>query len=109
MTNLSITFHLPGVIKPKGDIFVANCPVLDLFTQGDTENEAKKNLKEAIELFLITCFENGTLQSVLTESGFRAGTVNLLDDDSNKTNNYIPINAKVPLYITRSANKQCLV
>jgi len=43
------------VIIEKGDdgYFVANCPSLkSCWTQGKTEEEALKNIKEAIELYL---------------------------------------------------------
>ena|SRR3989344_8459340 len=33
-------------------VFVANCPSLGVASQGYTKDEAKKNLKEAVELYL---------------------------------------------------------
>ena len=48
------------------------CPVLDVWSQGETRTEAKENLREALQLFLIDCFERGTLDKVLKESGFTA-------------------------------------
>ena len=41
-----------AVIEREGDGFVALCPELDIASQGDTVEEAKNNLAEAIELFL---------------------------------------------------------
>jgi len=63
-------FKLFGVMKRKGDWYVAHCPPLDLTTQGRTISEAKKNLTEASELFLISCLERGTLDQALKELGF---------------------------------------
>ena len=63
---------LPITIKKKAKVFISSCPPLDVTTQGQTEAEAKKNLKEAIKVFLITCFETGTLDSVLKKCGFKA-------------------------------------
>ena len=41
-----------AVIEAEGDGFVSWCPELDIASQGDTEEEARGNLWEAIELFL---------------------------------------------------------
>ncbi len=35
----------------EGDVFVADCPPVRIASQGDTEEEALNNLKEAIELY----------------------------------------------------------
>jgi len=41
-----------AVIEREGEGFVALCPELDIASQGDTVEEARRNLIEAIELFL---------------------------------------------------------
>jgi predicted RNase H-like HicB family nuclease len=41
-----------AIIEREDDGYVALCPELDIASQGDTIEEAKRNLKEAIELFL---------------------------------------------------------
>ncbi len=41
-----------AVIEKEGDTYVALCPELDIASQGTTIEEAKANLKEAVELFL---------------------------------------------------------
>ena len=38
-------------IWQEGDIFVAQCLEIDIASQGSSEDEALKNLKEAIELY----------------------------------------------------------
>jgi predicted RNase H-like HicB family nuclease len=63
-------FKLFGVMKREGDWYIAHCPPLDLTTQGRTLAEAKKNLREASELFIVSCFERGTLDQALKELGF---------------------------------------
>jgi len=40
-----------GIIEREGNGYVAFCPELDIASQGDTIEEAKSNLVEAIELF----------------------------------------------------------
>lgn len=44
--------HFTAVIEREGDGYVALSPELDIASQGDTVEEARKNLVEAIELFL---------------------------------------------------------
>jgi predicted RNase H-like HicB family nuclease len=41
-----------AIIKREEDMFVAFCPEIDIASQGYTVEEAKKNLEEAISLFL---------------------------------------------------------
>jgi predicted RNase H-like HicB family nuclease len=48
------THHLTAVIEREGDIYVALCPELDIASQGSSVEEAKANLKEAVELFFET-------------------------------------------------------
>ena len=43
-----------AIIEREDDGYVALCPELDIASQGDTVNEARANLAEAIELFMET-------------------------------------------------------
>ncbi len=43
-----------GVIEREGDGYTALCPELDIASQGESVEEARKNLIEAIELFFET-------------------------------------------------------
>ena len=43
-----------AVIHREGDAFVAFCPELEVVSEGDTVDEARANLQEAVELFLET-------------------------------------------------------
>jgi len=47
-----------AVIERENDGYVSLCPELDIASQGDTVEEAKANLTEAIELFLETADES---------------------------------------------------
>ncbi len=63
-------FRLFGEIKRRGKWYVAYCPPLDLSTQAKSFEEAKSNLIEASQLFLMSCLERGTLDRALKELGF---------------------------------------
>ena len=54
----------------EGDCFVGLCRELDVSSFGDTPDDAKASLQEAIEAFLDGCRHLGTLDDVLAESGF---------------------------------------
>jgi len=42
--------NFTAIIEREDERYVALCPELDVASQGDTVEEAKKNLQEAIEL-----------------------------------------------------------
>ena len=68
--HFQVSFLLPYVLTPKKRWTVASCPVLDVHSQGGTDEQATANLREAVQLFLETCIEMGTLGQVLKDSGF---------------------------------------
>lgn len=43
-----------AIIEPEESGYVALCPELDIASQGDSIEEAKDNLREALELFFET-------------------------------------------------------
>ncbi len=43
--------QLTGIIEREADRYVSLCPEFDIDSQGDTIEEARKNLREALELF----------------------------------------------------------
>lgn len=43
--------QLTALIEREGDGYVSLCPELDIASQGDTIEEARDNLVEALELF----------------------------------------------------------
>ena len=47
-----MTKKLTAIIERENDGYVALCPELDVASQGLTVDEARKNLQEALELFL---------------------------------------------------------
>lgn len=49
-----MTKKLTAIIEREGDGYVAMCPELDVASQGDTVDEARFNLREALELFMET-------------------------------------------------------
>lgn len=46
--------QLTAIIEREGEGYVALCPELDVASQGDSLEEARRNLIEAVELFFET-------------------------------------------------------
>lgn len=53
--TFDIKFHAD--IYRDGEIFVANCPRVGVITQGNSFEEARSNIIEAVTLFVETCAE----------------------------------------------------
>ena len=49
--------ELSAIIEKEGEGYVSFCPELDVASQGDTIEEARANLIEALELFYETASE----------------------------------------------------
>ena len=50
--NMNKVLQLTAVIEREGDGYVSTCPELDVVSQGNTIEEARLNLLEAVEGFL---------------------------------------------------------
>lgn len=46
-----MTKRLTAIVRSEGTGYVSLCPELDIASQGDTIEEARRNLREAVELF----------------------------------------------------------
>lgn len=63
-----VTFH--AEILQEGDLYVGLCPELNVSSFGETIEEAKHSLYEAMEAFIEECESMGTLEDVMNEAGF---------------------------------------
>jgi len=64
----TIRFPASFVEQEVGTV-VALCAPLDVMSQGATRQEAKRHLVEAVQLFVESCFERGTLNRILKKCG----------------------------------------
>jgi predicted RNase H-like HicB family nuclease len=71
MLRLDFQLRAPFQVNKESEsnLYVAECPPLDVASQGETRDEAIANLVEALTLFLETAFETGTLHQVLLDCG----------------------------------------
>ena len=94
-------FNFFGMLKREGRWYIAHCPPLDITTQGRTASEARRNLIEAAELFLISCLERGSLDQALRELGFTRVQKRV----ARRPENTFPMVIPVPLRFEK--NSQC--
>jgi len=101
--NIILNIQLSFEIIKKEKWYVAWCPALDLFSQGETEKQAEKNLKETLCLFLNSCVERGALDAILKECGFKPA----LDSDSEIRLQKKYINVPLHLMSDKVLSEQC--
>jgi len=63
-----VTFR--AEILQEGDVYVGLCPELNVSSFGETIEEARRSLYEAMEAFIEECESMGTLEDVMNEAGF---------------------------------------
>lgn len=67
--------HMEGELSVvyfrEGDAFIAYTPALDLSSYGATLDEARKNISEAVAVFIQDVVERGTIEAVLEECGWQ--------------------------------------
>jgi len=56
--------YFTAIVEREGSGYVSFCPELDIASQGDTIEEARGNLREALELF----FETASPDEIQTRS-----------------------------------------
>jgi predicted RNase H-like HicB family nuclease len=66
MQDISFTVHT----FKEGKMYVAYVPELDLSSCGSTDEEARRNIRDAIRGFVETSVEMGTLAEILEEAGY---------------------------------------
>lgn len=54
----------------EGNTFIAHALPLDVSSTGDSPQAARTALREAVELFVTTARDHGTLDEVLSECGY---------------------------------------
>jgi len=67
MEDFSFDVH----IFKEGDTFGAYVPALDLSSCGATDDDARRNIRDAVRGFLASSADLGTLDDVLQEAGYR--------------------------------------
>ena len=66
-----IDANIPVLFFEEGDKIIAYSPALDIYSCGDTEENAQVRFTEAVSIFLEELEQMGTLAEVLEECGWR--------------------------------------
>ncbi|MBI2918461.1 MAG: type II toxin-antitoxin system HicB family antitoxin [Chloroflexi bacterium] len=67
------TIQLTVEIWQEGNMYIAYCHELDVSSAGNTPEEAKTNIREALDIFFEETSRKGTLRELLEEGGFELG------------------------------------
>jgi len=71
MSFVKVEFSLPLNIAKKEGYYLASCEQFDIHAEGDTYDDAREHLKDALVGFIEVCLETGTLDKVMLDSGFK--------------------------------------
>jgi predicted RNase H-like HicB family nuclease len=69
--RIEIKMLVSAFLKRSGRNWVATAPRFGVVTQGNSRVDAERSLREALELWVESCVERGTLEGALREVGFR--------------------------------------
>jgi hypothetical protein len=69
--NKKIVTIVTVMLYQQGDYIMAYCPALDLSSYAKTETKAIASFREALDIFLEYCEENGTLVQNLVACGWK--------------------------------------
>jgi len=69
--------ELTAVIEKEDDMYISLCPELDIASQGETLDDAKSNLIEALELFFETASESEIKKRLQNDLQITTVTVNV--------------------------------
>jgi predicted RNase H-like HicB family nuclease len=72
--KVEFQMKVPATVRQdERGMYISSCDLLDVHSQGRSEKEALDNLVEALQLFVETCYEQGTLEQVLKAQGLLPG------------------------------------
>ncbi|MCK5454889.1 MAG: hypothetical protein KAJ16_11030 [Calditrichia bacterium] len=100
--KVEFNFKLPVSLKKEGKYFIACCPLLDVYSQGESQKRAKSNLIEALTLFLISCLERETLDVVLKQCGFNSSPP---PKTARRAKQYVDV--PIPMFVNQDSKSEC--
>lgn len=73
--EILVEWQMLADVERKGKVYVARLAALDIQSQGPTVARSLANLREAVELFIESCYERGVLERVLKDAGFESAPI----------------------------------
>jgi len=62
---LTVTVNVEVILDEQEGVFLADCPFLNIVSQGKSEDEAIKRFKEEMQFLFETCDNAGALEALL--------------------------------------------
>lgn len=106
---VNFEFKLPVKITKRRKWYLASCPIVDVHSQGDTEDEARHNLTEALSLFFISCLQRKTLDRVLKDCGFAVGLSPKPVGKKRSARSEDYVDVPIPFLVTPTPHRSCHV
>ena len=97
---ISIFLQVYVSIREERGVYYIGSNAFDVYSQGNTEDEAKSNFIEAIQLFIESCLDRGVLTDALTELGFQTEKERaVLMPDESEAQGLLMLNVPLPLLV----------
>ena len=73
MPSVQMVFNLTCLVRHDAEaaVFVSHCPALGVYSQGESEEEAREAIKSAATLYVEAAYDFDRLDQVLRRAGFR--------------------------------------
>ena len=76
---VTLLVRLRCFTEREGDTWIAGCPSLDVYSQGDSQKEARESIEEAVKLWFASCLERNTLAQAMQELDFKPVSSSQID------------------------------
>jgi predicted RNase H-like HicB family nuclease len=113
--TVEIAVRLRCFVRHENGYWVSGCPSLDVYSQAESADGAKAALREAVELWVESCLERGSLEQALREVGWHlsSGLPMPPDDEYRTTSQLEPadevLGEPFPLEVTVPAFQAALL
>lgn len=105
--QLRFEMRVPVTVVATEGGHLARCDLLDVAAEGSTSEEAVRQLVDALQLFVATCFEMGTLDRVLRDIGFTRVDSDEDDEDDDIDGGQLTVPISLVAHRERGAHRPC--
>lgn len=105
-SEIKFTLTVPIEIRQEGGWYYSACHSFGVHSQGLSQEEAKEHIIEAVQLFIETCYEQGTLEKVLKECGFHPVSFSRLTPARKLQPTEFMVDVPLPLMVANHAQAQ---
>lgn len=83
MKGIELSFNLEFGTRHDevAGVYVGWCPLLDVYSQADTKEQAEEAVVDATQAYIVTCYELDTLHKVLRKQGLTRASAPPADVD----------------------------